>query len=217
MARVLCLHGLGGTAATMAPVAEALCAAGHEVFAPTLPGHGTHPDGLLTATWAKWLATAAAWPADVVVGQSMGGSLALAVAAGDPGVRAVVAINTPVADPDSLDGLEWQLGRGVEWVDGPPLAEGEAGYERLPVAALVEMVQGGLSIDLARVSQPVLLLSGAFDDVVDPFSADHLASLLPGPVTRLTLPNSGHVATLGPDLDTLADAIVQFLATITGA
>ena len=217
LARVLCLHGLGGTAATMGPVADALRAAGHEVFAPMLPGHGTHPDGLLTATWAQWLATARSWQAQVVVGQSMGGSLALAVAAGGPAVAGVVAINAPPPDPDAIDGLEWQLGRGIEWIDGPPLAEGEAGYTRLPIVALLEMVNGALTIDLAQVTQPTLLVTSALDDVVDPFSADHLASLLPGAVTRVTLPRSGHVATLGPERVALADAIVKFAATVIGA
>jgi len=217
MTRVLCLHGLGGTAATMGSVVEVLRNAGHEVFAPTLPGHGTHPDGLLTATWAQWLATAVAWPADVVVGQSMGGSLALAVAAISPRVRGVVAINTPTPSPDALDGLEWQHSRGIEWVDGPPLAEGEAGYTRIPVTALLEMVNGGLSIDLTQVTQPVLLVTSALDEVVDPYSADALATSITGPVQRLGLPASGHVATLGPERAALGEAMVKFISAATGA
>ena len=54
MARILCLHGLGGTGRTMQPVADALAALGHTAHAPTLPGHGTTPDDLLEATWAQW-------------------------------------------------------------------------------------------------------------------------------------------------------------------
>jgi hypothetical protein len=42
-------------------------------------------------------------------------------------------------------------------------------------------------------------------------SADVIAENLGGPVRRLRLPNSGHVATLGPDLPTLVDAIIDFL------
>jgi pimeloyl-ACP methyl ester carboxylesterase len=61
--------------------------------------------------------------------------------------------------------------------------------------------------------RPVLLVTSALDDVVDPFSADYLASLLPGPVTRVTLPHSGHVATLGPDLPTLLAEIHALIAT----
>lgn len=211
MARLLLLHGLGGTGATMGPLAAALTAHGHEVHTPTLPGHGTEPQALLATGWADWLATAGAVECDVAVGQSMGGNLALALAAAGR-CRAVIAINPPPPDPDAVDGLEWQQSRGIEWVDGPPLADGEEGYTLLPVAALLEMVNGTLATDLSGVTQPVLLVTSALDEVVDPFSADYLATLLPGTVARLTLANSGHVATLGPELDTLAAAIAEFVA-----
>jgi len=213
MARILLLHGLGGTAATVAPVAALLAAGGHEVHAPTLPGHGTDPTDLLTVTWADWLHAAGQWPADVIVGQSMGGSLALALAA-TQACRAVVAINPPAPDPDAVDGLEWQRDRGHEWVDGPPLAEGEEGYTRLPIAALLEMVCGSLLTDAAAITVPVLLVTSALDDVVDPYSADLVATSLSGPVTRLRLEDSGHVATLGPQQSLLVAEIEAFVSQL---
>lgn len=197
----------------MAPVVDALRAAGHDAFARTLPGHDAQPEALLAVGWAEWLAAACDETVDVVVGQSMGGSLALAVAALG-GCRAVVAINVPAPDPDALDGLEWQRSRGLEWVDGPPLAEGEVGYTRLPVAALMKMVEGSLATDLTAVTVPVLLVTSALDEVVDPFGADLVAAALGGPVERLTMHGSGHVATLGPERDLLAAAIVHFVATL---
>lgn len=211
MARLLLLHGLGGTGATMGPLAATLAAHGHEVHTPTLPGHGTEPPALLETGWADWLAAAGEVDCDVAIGQSMGGNLALALAATGR-CRAVVAINPPPPDPDAVDGLEWQQSRGIDWVEGPPLADGEEGYTSLPVTALLEMVNGTSATDLAAVAQPVLLVTSALDEVVDPFSADYLASLLPSPPQRTTLANSGHVATLGPDLEALATAIAQFVA-----
>ena len=57
MARILLLHGLGGTGATMQPLADGLTAAGHLTHAPTLPGHGSQPEQLrdvgLTAEQAR--------------------------------------------------------------------------------------------------------------------------------------------------------------------
>jgi len=211
MARILLLHGLGGTAATMAPLAEQLRATGHTVHAPTLPGHGTDPEALLLVGWSEWLAVASEWPADVVVGQSMGGGLALALAA-KQACAGVVAINCPAPDPDAVDGLEWMRERGRDWVDGPSLAEGEIGYDRQPVSALLAMVHGLLAVPLAEIAVPVLLVTSALDEVVDPFSADAIAAVLPGPVHRLVLADSGHVATLGPELPVLAAAIEQFIA-----
>lgn len=211
MARVLCLHGLGGTGATMWPVVAALADAHHTAFAPTLPGHGSHPDDLLGVGWSQWLDAALDWPADIVVGQSMGASLALAVAA-HGGCRAVVAINPLAPDPDALDGLEWRRSRGHEWVESAPLHAGEVGYERLPISALMSMADGVLHTDLTAVTQPVLVVTSARDDVVDPTSSDIVAASLAGAVTRLELPNSGHVATLDADRATLLAAIVRFVA-----
>ncbi len=210
MARVLMLHGLGGSAATMERLVGGLAAGGHTVHAPTLPGHGEVPEALEAVGWAEWMRAAQEWPADVIVGQSMGASLALAVAAqGD--CRAVIAINPPPPDPDALDGLGWRQSRGHDWLDGPPLADGEVGYTRLPITALLAMTTGVLDTNLGAVICPVLLVTGALDDVVDPSSADVVALLIHGPVVRLMLPNSGHVATLGPDVDALLTAITGFI------
>lgn len=210
MTRILLLHGLGGTGATMQRLVDRLTALGHATHAPTLPGHGTVPEDLATVGWADWIAAAKAAPADVIVGQSMGASLALALAA-DGLCRAVVAINPPAADPDAVDGLEWRLSRGHEWIDGPELADGEVGYTRQPLTALLEMTNGVLQTDLSTVVCPVLLVTSALDEVVDPAGADVVAESLGGPVTRLTLAQSGHVATLGSEVDALLAAIADFI------
>jgi len=206
---VALVHGLGGTGATMHRIADALTARGHECRVVTLPGHGTTPDDLLAVGWNDWLA--AVPEAEVLVGQSMGASLCLAAAAQRTDVRAVMAINAPAPDPDAVDGLEWRRSRGHDWLETPPLADGEAGFERLPLHALLAMANGVLATDHARITAPVLLVNSAHDEVVDPYSAEVIAPLLGGRVERRTLPNSGHVATLGPDVDLLVDWIAELL------
>lgn len=217
MARVLCLHGLGGTGATMWPLVAALSAADHTVLAPTLPGHGSTPDDLLGIDWSTWLDAAREWPADgpadVVVGQSMGALLALALAA-DGHARAVVAINPPAPDPDAVDGLEWRQSRGHDWVEVEPSSVGETAYERLPIGALLAMHTGALSVQFERVTVPVLLITSEHDDVVDPASSDVVAAALGGPVKRLRLSRGGHVATLDTDRDRLAAAVVTFASRL---
>lgn len=206
MATIALVHGLGGTGATMQPLADVLGGRGHRCLVPTLPGHGTSVDDLRTRRWAEWLA--AVPEAEILVGQSMGAALCLAVAA-ERGlaVSAVVAINCPAPDPDAVDGIEWRISRGHDLIDGPPLGEGEEGYTQLPLAALLAMTEGILATDLAAVTAEVTLVSGALDDVVDPSSADVIAAALPRPAERLTLPRSGHVASLGPDLDLIVAAV----------
>lgn len=200
----------------MGLLANDLVSQGHVVTSPTLPGHGGEPDDLLHVGWQDWLHEVARWPTDVIVGQSMGGALALAHAAGGkPNCAGVVAINPPVGDPDALEGLQWMSERGVEWVTAPQLAEGELGYERLPTAALVEMISGIIATDLRAVTVPVLLVTAAHDDVVDPTSADRLAEQLAVSnvrVARLKLASSGHVASLGPEREVMATAIDEFCA-----
>jgi carboxylesterase len=205
MARVGLVHGLGGTAATMAPLARVLTAHGHDCESVTLPGHGATPIDLARTTWAEWLAAVphAPW----LVGQSLGGALALAAAATRGDVAGVVTINSPFPDPDALDGLEWRQSRGIEWIDDVPLAEGEAGYTRLPTGAFVEMTRGLLAVDLAAIRVPVVLVSGALDGSVDPAGTDAMAAAIAGPTRRLMLPASGHTATFGPDLELLAEAV----------
>jgi carboxylesterase len=213
MARVLCLHGLGGTGATMWPVVAALSAADHTVLAPTLPGHGGEPDDLVGMEWANWLAAAREWPADgpadIVVGQSMGALLALALAA-EGRAGAVVAINPPAPDPDAVDGLEWRQSRGHDWVEVGQSELGELAYDRLPIGALLAMHTGAMSVPLDRVVVPVLIVTSELDEVVDPGSSDVVAAALGGPVQRLRLARGGHVATLDADRDRLTSAIVTF-------
>ena len=217
MARLLLVHGLGGTAATMRPLADDLAALGHDTTVVTLPGHGTDPTDLAGTTWSDWLAAVAGAAHDhaatVIVGQSLGAALALAVA-GEGGCAAVVAISTPAPDPDALDGLEWRRSRGHEWVEGAPLADGEVGYDRLPISALLAMTNGVLLTDLSRVTVPVLLVAGALDDTADPASSEIVAESLGGPVQRLQLLRSGHVAALGPERDLLSRAVDTFVCTL---
>lgn len=194
----------------MWPVVAALQSVGHTVLAPTLPGHGGQPDDLRGATWAQWLDMVTSWPADVIVGQSMGASLALA-AASRQACSKVVAINPLAGDIDSLEGLQWRLDRGHEWVEVEPSTVGEITLDRLPLSVLIEMMQGINDIDLSAVCVPVLCMTSKHDDVVDPANSDIVAAALAGPVTRVVLHNGGHVATLDADQAVLLESIVAFV------
>jgi esterase/lipase len=212
------VHGLGGTADTVWPVVEALQAHGHEVLAPTLAGHSTRPDDLITAGWAQWLSCVPAHT-DVVIGQSMGGSLALTHASQQAAasIGAVVAINPVAPDPDALDALEWMRERGREWIEVAASTVGERCYDRLPIAALQSMHDGILASDWSAVRCPTLIVTSDDDDVVDPASSDVIAHTLEvggALVRRLGLAGAGHVATLGPKRTDLITAIIAFVSTI---
>lgn len=96
--RFVLLHGLLCSARTLDRVAGPLRAAGHEVLVPDLPGHGTdaaNPGAESIEEMAGSVRDVAAGPA-VLVGHSMGGLVAVAVAEQDPAFAThVVAINAP--------------------------------------------------------------------------------------------------------------------------
>ncbi|MEY2553955.1 MAG: carboxylesterase [Ilumatobacteraceae bacterium] len=216
MTRVLCLHGLGGTGATMWPVVAACIDAGFTTLAPTLPGHGTDPAELIGVTWSDWLDAARDWEADVVVGQSMGACLAMQLAV-EGLCRAVVCINPVAADEDAVEGLEWRKSRGHQWIDVEPSGVDEIAYQRLPIDALITMAAGVTTIDLAAIDVPVLLITSTDDDVVDPASSDAIAAALGRNVQRLRLRHSGHVATLDKEQHVVQKAVVDFVSGSRGS
>lgn len=214
MTRVLCLHGLGGTGATMWPIVAACIDAGFTTLAPTLPGHGTDPAELAGLTWTDWLDAAREWEADVVVGQSMGACLALQLAA-EQRCRAAVCINPLAADPDAIDGLMWRKSRGQAWIEVAPSGVDEIAYERLPIDALIAMTEGVATIDVASIDLPVLLVTSVNDEVVDPASSDVIAAALNCNVRRLFLQHSGHVATLDMERHLVQRATVDFVTALS--
>ena len=108
------------------------------------------------------------------------------------------------ADPDALEGLEWRKSRGHAWLDVGPSTVGEIAYERLPLDALIAMHRGVAAIDLATVDRPVLLVTSAGDDVVDPASSDLVADVVVRRcAARYGCAHSGHVASLDAERDLL--------------
>ena len=229
----LVLHGFGGTPATVRPVGEALARAGLSVAVPRLPGHGTDVADLVPRRFADWAAAAerahrelaASCSALVVVGQSMGAALACGLAARHGEVAGVVAVNPLVLPPDPamVAMVRSMLEAGEIVVDGgrPDLADPDATeicYGQTPLAALLSLYEGleELQASLPRVVCPVLVLTSVEDHVVDPANSDHLAAAVGGPVQRVALERSYHVATLDHDKGLVASRVVAFADRVAG-
>lgn len=228
------LHGLTGSTRSVEPVAQALVSAGFAVDVPTLAGHGAGNDDLAATGWDDWVGSAEAAYSRIrrdrdpvaVVGLSMGGALACHLAAAHPDLAAVVAVNAFIDPPAEsfVDLLGEMLAQGVDMIDGiggdvaRRDAIDEGGNDRLPVACLLSLSRGlaELAPRLAAITCPVLVATSTVDHVVPPVSSDVLASAVSGPVSRLTLENSYHLATIDHDGPLVAERTVSFLSDAMG-
>ena len=113
---VVLVHGFTGTPYEMRFLGEQLADAGFRVHGLRLPGHGTRVRDLDATTWRDWAdavedafdALALSCRRVAVVGQSLGGLLALHLAGRRPDVAAVGSLATPLW----LEGLS---GRVAKW------------------------------------------------------------------------------------------------------
>ncbi|MCB1004320.1 MAG: alpha/beta fold hydrolase [Acidimicrobiales bacterium] len=229
----LVLHGFTGNPHSLRGLATALHDAGYTVELPLLPGHGTSPQDLAGTTWHDWSAAAEAVYQSlssrvnrvVVAGLSMGGALTCWLASRHPEIAGIVCIN-PAVQPsaDMMAFVEQMVAAGEEWLPeiAGDIADPEAvevgGYDATPVKPLLSMFDAAAAFgpDLSKIACPLLLLTSTQDHVVPPTDSDHLAATVTGPVERVTLERSFHVATLDYDKEIIEEAAVAFAGRVTG-
>lgn len=214
----LMLHGFMGTPGEMRPLADALASAGVTVRAPLLPGFGPDLERLRSITLDDWLRSAGdAWRETrhdarrtVLVGFSMGGALATALAATDPPDQLVLlAPHWRIADPRAIVlpilkhvKQEFQIFADADFSDPGvrrALAEANPGADlddpdvqerfrqeaTIPTSALDELRRAGVlaAKRAAQVRVPTLVVQGRDDQTSLPRHTRRLASRLGGNVT----------------------------------
>jgi carboxylesterase len=92
----------------------------------------------------------------------------------------------------------------------------ELAYPGTPIAAALSLFEGieETAAGLAAVTCPVLLLSSRVDHVVPSSSGDVLEAGVTGPVERVWLEDSYHVATLDNEADDVTARIVAFIGRV---
>ena len=216
---VVLLHGFASTPPELRRLGEHLAASGYRCSAPLLAGHGTTPEQLGRTHWQDWAASAStaidelARDCDqvMVVGQSMGGTLALHLAATDTRIRAVAALATPVW----ISGLGLRLlpylkhlvrwhhpGGDIDLFDRSAVTELYS-YGRRPTRAIHELsrLMAQTRSELPTIRQPVLLVHGGRDRTVDPRNAVDIATALVCSVDVRSeiLERSGHAVSVDVD------------------
>lgn len=231
---VLVLHGFTGNPSSMRDLAEAYNDAGFAVEMPRLPGHGTSIEDMTRTGWADWSVAAqeaydqlAARVDKVVVsGLSMGGTLSTWLAARNPAVAGLAVVNPYIEVPaesflEIINGLK-DSGTEVIPAIGSDIAipdVEENAYQGTPVEPLLSLFAGiqELSGLLGRITCPTLIFTSKQDHVVPPTSSDLLAEAVSGPVERVVLEKSFHVATLDYEAGEIQEKAVAFAQRVTGA
>lgn len=221
----------------MRPLGEALSAAGFPVLAPALAGHGTDVAELARTGWQDWLASAdaalTALRADVprvaVAGLSMGGLLALVLAARRPADVAALVLAAPALRLTDrrigllpwaarIPALRRRLGlipkRGGRDIADVAARAASRAYDAAPLDAVLALLalRREARRALPHVTQPVLLLQGRLDRTV-PASVAALVRRRLGTrrLETAMLERSAHVLTEDAERARVGALVVDFL------
>jgi carboxylesterase len=216
----------------MRPLAQRCAEAGYSVELPRLPGHGTSLDDLVPRRWPDFVDVALgafdelAQRCDkvAVVGLSVGGGLTALIAEERSGIAGCVFINPMLKGPgvEMEQGLKDLIDSGLEVLatdgDSDIKKEGttEAKYEGWPLRALQSVIEGVGVVDanLSSITAPSLLISSREDHTVAPDNGDEIVERSSGPVERIWLDESYHVATLDNDQELVESSTIEFLAKV---
>lgn len=230
---VLCVHGFTGTPYEMRFLGERLHAAGFTVRGLQLPGHATSVADLDRTTWHDWSAAVGreldalrgSCRTVAVVGQSLGGLLALHAAAGRDDLAATAVLATPLW-LFGLGKLVARFGRrlgqvpklgGSDVRDDAARAENPS-YRAIPIAALQSLVELMAVVDgeLPRVHGPLLVMHAQHDHTAPVACAQRIIERVAAkPIRARILPRSYHLIAIDVERDLVADEVGTFFTTHT--
>ncbi len=233
---VLLIHGWTSAPQEMHELGKHLAAQGHTALGIRLPGHATRPADLNRLRWRDWLAAVEdgyyllenSSDKVVVMGLSLGGALALLLAASRP-VAGVVAMATPYEIP-TQPRLRWlrhllypmrPLGSFLRFLPKPKVNDykdqqayrDHLSYDVFPVRSIPEV--GGL-LELLRLQLPILrapllLMHAVEDRGVSPHHARSIYAQAGSTEKKLVwIENSGHVITVEPSRRRVYDLAAEF-------
>jgi carboxylesterase len=232
---ILVLHGYNDSPQAMASVAGALHDAGWTVRVPALPGHGRRLEEFARARAGDWedaarreLAGLLSQHTSVAVcGMSMGGALALMLAAESPAVRAVVALAPYLhvslgmrllhaLGPVASLGSRWVAGGGRGSIKDPEAAGRIIAYRMSTPRLLRELIRVARHARavLGNVHQPVLVIQSREDNrIPQAAAADAFARIGSADKTLRWTSGAAHVLSVDFGHEQLERDIIGWLRT----
>ena len=231
---VVLVHGFTGTPYEIRYLGERLAESGFTVCGPRLPGHGTTVADLDQTHWEDW-SEAVERAVDglllrcrrvAVVGQSLGGLLALHLASQRRDIACVASLAAPlwleglsakVAHWTRPDGWLHHRLRMVPKIGGSDIRDPRAKaenpcYRAVPMRALGELMTFMKVTDdvLPAIRQPVLVLHATQDHTAPVACAQRIAERTRAVRMRI-LPRSYHLIAVDVERDIVAAEVRQFL------
>jgi carboxylesterase len=231
---VLLLHGGGDTPQTLRYLAEHLAARGYAVRAPLLPGHGRGLRAFAATSADEWLASARDaydrlreehdWVG--VIGLSMGGALAVQVAAARPELPVLVLLAPYLAVPRYVaqaarTSWVWGLvvpyvpstrGRSIHDPDEAPRSLAYGVFSARALRALHATVRRATAV-LASVRAPTLVVQSREDNRIAVGDAERAFERLGAPEKRLIwVEGTGHVLTVDYGRERIFALVTEWLA-----
>lgn len=213
---VLLLHGFTGGPHEMKLFGQKFAEEGYSISIPLLPGHGTSVEDLITCRWYEWFQKAKEALFDlrkhceriIVIGQSMGGTLGLHLAAHYQleGVSAIAPGMFFKEKKTRLLRLVAPFRKYRKKKNGPDIRDDAVrervrycSYEKTPIKAALQLkyLFEHVKMDLPEIHCPVLIIHSTQDHVIDYKSSEYIYDKISSEHKQiLTLNDSYHVLTL---------------------
>lgn len=241
---ILALHGFCGNPDFFCGMEPPLKALGLPTRLPLLRGHGAaSPQALRGVTWQDWVVDAESALRDllseaergIVIGHSMGGLVALILAA-EQGDKidsiilsaAAIRLNSPLAPGKPLNFLAPALRLVVKQMDMTPIyvetarAQYDTGYLWAPIDSVLSFLDciKAARKSLPKVTTPALILQSRKDTTAVPKSAEIIYNEISTPVALKRIAwfeETMHEMLLDCERDAVRDAMMDFIRERIGA
>jgi carboxylesterase len=226
---VLLIHGYTATTAEVRPLARILHQQGYTVAGPLLPGHNTLPEDANRYHWRDWVCAVeesyqqltAHCQRVIIGGESMGALLALCLASEHPEAAAILAYAPALKL--TMGPLQTTLIRVlapfVPYIHKQRMGDDPywQGYTVYPLKGARELLrlQRQVCGCLSRINQPILIVQGRLDTMVDPSAAETVHCEVRSAVKELRwLPDSQHCVIIDREREEVNQLTLDFLRRV---